>query len=160
MFVIEIHMNCHCCSNRQFSECCEPILRNKSAQRPEQLMRSRYSAYVVKNYDYILTTYAPVQQQKLSLQALRENSENTKWLQLEVLDTTESDDVGTVEFVATYSIDGDFFAMHELSSFIKQDGNWYYTIGLTKEKSGQITPTRNDPCPCGSGKKYKKCCLT
>ncbi|AEP30244.1 SEC-C motif domain protein [Glaciecola nitratireducens FR1064] len=76
-----------------------------------------------------------------------------------MLDTTESDDVGTVEFVATYSIDGDFFAMHELSSFIKQDGNWYYTSGLTKEKSGQITPTRNDPCPCGSGKKYKKCCL-
>ena len=22
-----------------------------------------------------------------------------------------------------------------------------------------LNPGRNDPCPCGSGKKYKKCCL-
>ena len=22
-----------------------------------------------------------------------------------------------------------------------------------------MTVSRNDPCPCGSGKKYKKCCL-
>lgn len=22
-----------------------------------------------------------------------------------------------------------------------------------------ITPSRNDLCPCGSGKKYKKCCM-
>ena len=152
-------MNCHCCSNRKFSECCEPVIRNKRAQDPEQLMRSRYSAYVVKNYDYILTTYAPVQQQSLSLHSLREHSQNTKWLHLEVIDTTESNNVGTVEFIATYSIDGDFFSMHELSSFVKQNGNWYYTIGVTKEKTGQITPNRNEHCPCGSGKKYKKCCL-
>lgn len=122
-------------------------------------MRSRYSAYVVKNYDYILVTYDPIQQQNLNLQTLRESSQNTTWLQLEVLNTTENEDVGTVEFIATYSFDGHFFAMHELSSFIKQAGNWYYTTGLTKEKTGQITPTRNDVCPCGSGKKYKKCCL-
>ncbi|WP_085931013.1 SEC-C metal-binding domain-containing protein [Anaerophaga thermohalophila] len=22
----------------------------------------------------------------------------------------------------------------------------------------RLKPGRNDPCPCGSGKKYKKCC--
>lgn len=161
-------MNCHCCSNRQFSECCEPIIQNRSAHNPEQLMRSRYSAYVVKNYAYILATYHPVQQRSLSLQALSESAQNTKWLRLEVLHASESDESektaacsarGTVEFIATYTVGADFFSMHELSHFIKQDDNWYYTTGVMQEKSGQITPNRNDLCPCGSSKKYKKCCL-
>lgn len=152
-------MNCHCCSSRLFSDCCEPVITNRSAQSPEQLMRSRYSAYVVKNYDYVLATYDPVQQQNLSLQAIRESSKNTTWLQLEVLNATESDRVGTVEFMATYSVDTDYFCMHELSSFVKKNTHWYYTTGVMQDKSGKITPNRNDHCLCGSGKKYKKCCL-
>jgi len=140
-------------------------------------MRSRYSAYVIKNYAYILASYAPLQQQNLSQQALAESAQNTKWLRLEVLHSTENEERaksadsignainvestknGTVEFIATYAVDADFFLMHELSSFIQQDGHWYYTTGVMQEGSGQIIVGRNDPCPCGSNKKYKKCCL-
>jgi SEC-C motif-containing protein len=140
-------------------------------------MRSRYSAYVIKNYAYVLASYAPLQRQNLSLQALSESAQNTKWLRLEVLHSTENEEraksadskdssenaestkSGTVEFIATYAVDADFFSMHELSRFIKQDGHWYYTTGMMQEGSGQIVANRNDPCPCGSNKKYKKCCL-
>jgi SWIM/SEC-C metal-binding protein len=58
---------------------------------------------------------------------------------------------------------------------IFEDNGWKYTIELDKDKPEDITdlelllnwpkPTeaekkvgRNEPCPCGSGKKYKKCC--
>lgn len=46
------------------------------------------------------------------------------------------------------------------------EGYWGYgyvntpqNIELMKEIAAKkITPGRNEPCPCGSGKKYKKCC--
>jgi SWIM/SEC-C metal-binding protein len=54
------------------------------------------------------------------------------------------------------------------------ENGWHYIIGIEPDKSEDISdlekalnpPTplravkvgRNDTCPCGSGKKYKKCC--
>ena len=35
--------------------------------------------------------------------------------------------------------------------WLKEEG------GVPQRRAGKIG--RNDPCPCGSGKKYKKCCL-
>jgi SEC-C motif-containing protein len=157
---IEMNMYCYCCSNRLFSDCCEPIIKNISALDPEQLMRSRFSAYAVKNYAYVLATYAPEQRRNLDLSTLRESAKNTRWLKLDVLGYSEKDAVGLVEFIATYALDADYFCIHELSSFIKQDAHWYYTTGVMQNKSGKFTPNRNDECPCGSAKKYKKCCRT
>lgn len=151
-------MYCYCCSNRLFSDCCEPIIKNTSALDPEQLMRSRFSAYAVKNYAYVLATYAPEQRRSLNLSTLRKSTNNTRWLKLDVLGSSERDAVGIVEFIATYALDTDYFRIHELSSFIKQDAHWYYTTGVMQNKSGKFTPNRNDECPCGSAIKYKKCC--
>ncbi|GAC28333.1 SEC-C motif domain protein [Glaciecola pallidula DSM 14239 = ACAM 615] len=123
-------------------------------------MRSRFSAYALKNYAYVLATYAPDQRQNLSLSTLRESANNTKWLKLDVLGSSQRDATGFVEFIATYALEADYFYMHELSSFIKQDEHWYYTTGVEQDKSGKFTPNRNDECPCGSAKKYKKCCRT
>lgn len=151
-------MLCYCCSKLEFAECCQGHLANLSASNPEQLMRSRFSAYVLENYKYILATYAPAQAKELSIKALRDSAANTRWLQLEILKSSETSDEGSVEFVATYHVDNEFFEMHELSSFIKEDGRWFYTTGEMKDRCGQIFPNRNESCPCGSGKKYKKCC--
>jgi SEC-C motif-containing protein len=152
-------MYCYCCSNLLFSDCCEPIIKNTSAENPEQLMRSRFSAYATKNYAYVIATYAPSQRQKLSVKALSDSVDNTKWCKLDVLASAAKDKVGSVEFIAHYTVGGESFAMHELSSFTKQDNKWYYTSGLMQNKTGKLTPKRNDHCPCGSGKKYKKCCI-
>jgi SEC-C motif-containing protein len=152
-------MHCYCCSNLLFSDCCEPIIKNTSAENPEQLMRSRFSAYAIKNYAYLLATYAPTQRQKLSVKALSDSADSTIWRKLDVLASASTDKIGSVEFIANYTVGGEYFAMHELSNFIKQDNKWYYTTGVMQDKSGKLTPNRNDHCPCGSGKKYKKCCL-
>jgi len=153
-------MHCYCCSNLLFSECCEPVIKHAGAVSPEQLMRSRFSAYAIKDYAYLLATYAPAQRQHLSLQTLRDSANNTCWLKLDVINSAVTANVGRVEFIATYALDSDYFAMHELSSFIKQDDHWYYTTGVMQDKTGKLTPNRNDECPCRSGKKYKKCCLS
>jgi len=73
------------------------------------------------------------------------------------------DDEGFVEFRAVFSeAGGEDMAHTERSRFVKEGDRWYYVDGLLptpvtyrreEEKVG-----RNDLCPCGSGKKYKKCC--
>ena len=47
--------------------------------------------------------------------------------------------------------------LEEASRFVQEEGRWYYLNGNTSE--GPLKPGRNDPCPCGSGRKYKACCL-
>src|SRR3569833_3134762 len=74
----------------------------------------------------------------------------------------EDEDEGTVEFIATYRQKGSKIAHHELGNFVRQNGRWYYadgklfTPGTVRNEGPKVG--RNDPCPCGSGKKYKKCC--
>jgi SEC-C motif-containing protein len=87
------------------------------------------------------------------------------WLGLEIRSTElggEGDQEGRVEFVATYREKGAVRHYHEISRFLKQDGVWYFVDGELQKPETQIRAVpkvgRNDPCPCGSGKKYKKCC--
>ena len=74
---------------------------------------------------------------------------------------TESDEEGIVEFEATYTRKQIRDVHHELAYFKKVNGDWMYSVGQLKtttvvREGAKIG--RNDPCPCGSGKKYKKCC--
>ena len=75
---------------------------------------------------------------------------------------TEQDDEGLVEFIARYSVNGTDFEHHERSYFQRIDGEWKFIDGelVKPEPIVRESPKvgRNDPCPCGSGKKYKKCC--
>ena len=91
-------------------------------------------------------------------------AENADWDSLEILNTTkggEKDDEGTVEFVAKYDLNGEDKIHHENSLFKKQDGAWYFYDVIKRQPIvKEAEPGRNDPCPCGSGKKYKKCCMS
>lgn len=116
-------------------------------------MRSRYSAYVLQRTDYLLRTWHPTTRPvNLDLAA-----EGVVWQGLEIIGRshgTGEDDEGAVEFVAHCQAG----QLHERSRFIRESGQWYYLDGtllppVQKEKLG-----RNDPCPCGSGRKFKKCC--
>jgi SEC-C motif-containing protein len=122
-------------------------------------MRSRYAAYVRKDIDYIANTTAPESQDDFDQESAASWAERSTFLGLEIVAVERgepSDDAGVVEFVATYQSNGRIAEHRERSVFRKtRDGRWLFVRGAPPElaKVG-----RNDPCPCGSGKKYKKCC--
>ena len=121
-------------------------------------MRSRFSAYVIEDYPYILQTYASHQRSSLTVSQLADSAQDTQWLNLQVLAYHPQPNTAQVEFKAFYQVDGKFYVMHELSDFRREDGKWCYTSGLIQKDSGVFFPDRNSQCLCGSGKKFKKCC--
>ncbi len=159
-------MDCPCHSGKSFKKCCEPIITGtKQAETPEQLMRARYSAYTQIEMDFIENTHHPKTRKTTDMKANREWAESTKWDGLEILNTTQGgpeDEVGTVEFKAKFITDEGLQEHYELSEFRKEDGVWYFFDAKDPSKQPMVRQSvkvgRNDPCPCGSGKKYKKCC--
>ena len=159
--------NCHCGLNRPYSECCEPYITGKSnPSTAEALMRSRYSAYAVHAIDYIIDTCLHKGKDDIDFNSTRRWSESSKWLGLKIISCekgAETDTEGTVEFEAVYERSGLKDVHHEKAKFKRDNAQskWLYdegniiphTITRTSPKTG-----RNDPCHCGSGKKYKHCC--
>ena len=89
---------------------------------------------------------------------------SVEWVGLEILDTVNGgvdDDAGVVEFTARYRKDGALLAHRERSNFRREEGRWLYVDGDVNPRAAprRVDKTgRNQPCPCGSGKKFKKCC--
>ncbi len=154
--------HCPCGSEKPFAECCGPLINGTPAPTAEALMRSRFTAYTLQNIRYLVTTTHPGQQNAIKQQKLYDQSGNTLWQKLEVIYTeagTASDQVGVVEFKAWFkeSLSSLEKVHHERSSFMKIEDRWYFIYPGTPHTKTD-TVGRNDPCPCGSGKKYKKCC--
>ena len=158
--------SCYCGSGKTYAECCEPLIKGaKAADTAESLMRARYSAYVVADIDYIGESTHPDHRHTHDEAATRRWAESATWLGLEIVGAaggSADDEKGTVEFIASYKEDGVAKKHHEISTFEKKDGTWYLIDGqlVSPETVRNDTPKvgRNEPCPCGSGKKYKKCC--
>lgn len=148
---------CPCGSQIPFAACCLPILDDhRRAETAEALMRSRYSAFVQKHEQHILTSWHPRTRPK----ALNFDDHPVVWLGLEIHESVEgtpSDSTGTVEFTTSYLENGQLCSLREKSQFLKEDGLWLYLRGECRIKKEKVE--RNQPCPCGSGKKFKKCCL-
>jgi SEC-C motif-containing protein len=154
---------CPCGSGLGFASCCEPYITKKSsAPDALALMRSRYSAYATGAVDYIVDTCADGTE-GVDREATRRWAEGSEWLGLRIVRSElggEPDETGTVEFVATFVQGGLKDDHHEIAKFIKKEGLWLYTEGeIIPETITRAEPKvgRNDPCPCGSGRKYKKC---
>ena len=127
-------------------------------------MRSRYTAYVKVAVPHVMKSSHPELRATLDEKATETWAKGSQWHKLEILSTDkgrQSDSEGTVEFACEYSDKGTRHRLHERAKFVKMDDSWYY-------RDGDIVPPqpfirqepkvgRNDPCPCGSGKKYKKC---
>jgi SEC-C motif domain protein len=157
--------NCLCGSNKLFSECCEPFLKGIiNAPTAESLMRARYSAYATANIDFIERTIHPSARADFDRESARKWAEQSQWHGLEILNVTggkEEDAEGSVEFIATYSQKDERIEHHEAATFRKEAETWAFVDGHMLNKPfrhEQPKIGRNDPCPCGSGKKYKKCC--
>ena len=154
--------DCPCGSEIAYDKCCGPYHAGSAiAPTAEALMRSRYCAYVKAEIEYLFQTVQPDQRIGLDRKSIREWSEGAEWLGLEILNSTggEGDKLGQVEFIAKFRQDEVDHSHHEVSRFKKKDGKWFYVDGKVKPMIAEgATISRNGPCPCGSGKKYKRCC--
>ncbi|MEQ8389543.1 MAG: YchJ family protein [Thalassospira sp.] len=176
MPVLQATAPCPCASNQTYGECCGKYHTDKAkAETAEKLMRSRYSAFVVRDGAYLLATLAKEKHDSFDAESIKHDQ--TRWSGLEIVECVAGgllDQSGKVEFIARFIEDGQQGQLHESSNFERRGGKWYYVDGVfpdgtakTVEKtdkrnepsSDKVTKTgRNDPCPCGSGKKFKKCC--
>jgi SEC-C motif-containing protein len=157
---------CPCGSGLPYETCCEPFLIGKAKPKTAvELMRSRYCAYAMGAIDYLFRTSGPKVQKEFDAESSRKWAESAKWTGIEIIGKTdggEDDEEGTVEFIAHYSVNETAFDHHEISQFKKINGEWRFIdgkiFGPDPVRRDHPKIGRNDPCPCGSGKKYKKCC--
>ena len=154
---------CPCGSGGLFGDCCDPILTGKRlAATAEQLMRARFTAHVVHDFVFLHRTYRPTAQQPFVDEAEVPTMQWTK-LVVHSHEAGRNPDTAYVDFSAYGSEAGTERVLHEKAEFIRQNGAWIYTRAVREGPAPYIAsvpkPGRNDPCPCGSGKKYKHCCL-
>ena len=163
--------SCPCGSQRTYALCCELAHTNHhNVTTPEQLMRSRYSAHVLKLVDYVVATYHPSCNAEQERDAITE-SIHSDWRSLEVIshENGVTDNEGFVTFKAFFQQDNQEYCLGERSRFVRENDLWYYIDGEFLPEEPVLDPRlqqsiadlkvgRNDPCICGSGKKFKKCC--
>lgn len=161
--------NCPCRKDsgidKAYANCCGPLVTGTQlSTTPEELMRSRYTAYTEGNIDYIANTMKGRAAANFNPSSAADWAQRVEWLQLIVMNSRTEGDSGWVEFIAYFKEHGKKHAIHELSEFKLEGGRWYYVDGsdpntlVNKFNAIKDRLGRNDPCNCGSGKKYKKCC--
>ncbi len=161
-------MDCPCGSGNEFAACCEPYVNGQQvAPTAEATMRARYSAYSTAAMDFLQESLHPDHRADYDPERAREWAENSEWHDLEVVEVRDGgpdDDAGTVEFIASYTYDAELQHYHEVAEFVREDGRWYFKGGEAGTRKPLVREEpkvgRNDPCPCGSGRKFKRCCGT
>jgi SEC-C motif-containing protein len=155
---------CPCGTGREFEECCGPLISGKPAPTAEALMRSRYSAFTRGNLDYLRKTSGGEALLKFDRAELGRSLPGAEWLGLDIKaveDGGKDDIAGVVTFEVRFRQNGRIYKQTERSEFRRIDLAWRYCKGDVDLTSGQVHIAqigRNELCPCGSGKKYKKCC--
>jgi len=125
------------------------------------MLEARYKAFTKADVDFIVESCHPDVRDKQDREEIEAWARNSKWLGLDIEEATEEGDTGFVTFTCRYEDRGREVVHKEIAEFRKHEDKWYYynsrtpssTVRREEPKVG-----RNDPCPCGSGKKYKKCC--
>jgi len=157
---------CPCQSSKTYVECCLPYIEGtQPVPTAQALMRARYTAHAKGFYDYLESTVHPDLRNEEERQQMEGWSKEVEWHSLEILATRDGgvdDTTGEVSFDAQYTVHGMPQHLREDAFFRKEDGTWFYVDGNVHgdkpvRRAGPKIG-RNDPCSCGSGKKYKKCC--
>ena len=160
----DIDKPCPCGSGARFADCCERIINGeRESQSAEELMRARYSAFATGAIDFIVASTHSRTRSEIDIQSIREWSQTSTWRGLQIFDTKVVDDnKAYVSFEALFTQAGEDHSHREKAAFERENGNWRFVTGaeLKNPTVKYETPRtgRNEPCPCGSGKKYKKCC--
>ncbi len=156
--------SCPCGSGSDYVACCEPIITGKkSADTAEQLMRARYAAHVKVEVDFLFESTHPDHRKDYDHEGTKVWAENSEWHGLEIVETAQGglkDEEGEVTFVARFRDKEGLRSHHERGKFKRKRGRWLFTEGTMIKPKPVIANKvgRNDPCGCGSGQKYKKCC--
>lgn len=145
--------DCPCCSGESYKNCCGKYISYKQApDTPEQLMRSRYSAYVLKDEEYLLKSW----HESTRPDSLELNNGTNQWKKLKIISALDN----KVQFVTFFSnlINNKehLFSLYEESLFLNEN-HWLYLKGNDLQTTEL---SKNMPCPCQSGKKFKRCCAT
>lgn len=156
---------CPCGSGKNDTACCLPYLNGaQDAPTAEALMRARYTAFTLGNLDYIEKTSAPDVLKDFNRPEVEQFLSETTWDGLDVRTTAlggVNDQTGEVEYVFKFTYQGEPRFQHEKAFFVRENGVWIYKDSEIGPKAPPVHVERigrNDPCTCGSGKKYKKCC--
>jgi SEC-C motif-containing protein len=128
-------------------------------------MRSRYTAYVKREYAHLGTSLSTEQRKDYSPEDAKSWAEKSEWLGLTIHGTSQGgvdDTTGLVDFSAKFKTQGQEQEHRETAIFNRENGRWVYSghteMAGTPVRRESPKVGRNDPCPCGSGKKFKKCC--
>jgi SEC-C motif-containing protein len=132
---------CPCGSGLSYSECCEPLIKgDRESLHPDH--RGDYDPKSTKQW-----------------------AESAEWQKFEIIGTEAGgpeDEEGAIEFIATFVQDGTRREHHERAKFRKVEDRWFFESGEPVAQKPVVRESpkigRNEPCICGSGKKYKKCC--
>jgi SEC-C motif-containing protein len=156
---------CVCGSGKPLAACCGPILDDPArARTPEELMRARYTAHCRREYSFLVESTHPAHRDEVSEEKIARWASHVNWTGLEVHSAVpgETEDDGRVSFTAHFSLKDTPQELREDATFARVDGKWFYVDGdvYGEEPYKRESPRtgRNEPCPCGSGKKFKKCC--
>lgn len=130
-------MSCYCNSKKAFGACCEPLLQGKQhAETAEQLMRSRYSAYVVADISYLMNSHHRATRPTKERKSIAKWTKAVTWMGLEIISKQKgepSDSEGYVTFNALFMENGKIESIHENSYFVKENNRWYYKSGIHEE---------------------------
>lgn len=167
-------MKCYCGQPKKYQDCCEPLhRRERPADTPEQLMRSRFSAYFLRLVPYIADTYFQPILSSTARQEIHAFAHSARFLALEVITSGLSPSIPSVSFpvlpdsareLATgyvhfkvWFLQADkMHLLEEHSRFVCHQNEWRYLDGVLLPHP-VVKLGRNDLCPCGSEKKYKAC---
>jgi SEC-C motif-containing protein len=125
---------CPCGSGLSYLACCEPIISGRNeAVTAQALMRSRYVAFTLANVDYLMRSHSAKTRPVKDRKNIEKWAKSVTWMGLSILDTQAgdaSDEIGTVEFKATYLENGKLQQIHEKSLFHRENGKWVYVSGV------------------------------
>nr|WP_321452789.1 YchJ family metal-binding protein [uncultured Carboxylicivirga sp.] len=126
-------MVCYCGSGKAFEYCCQPYIQGREvAPTAEALMRSRYSAYVIADINYLMNSHHPTSRPTKERKEILKWTKSVQWIKLEVKKTVagnQNDTEGWVVFIAYFSEEGKIETIHENSRFVKENGKWFYISG-------------------------------
>jgi SEC-C motif domain protein len=157
---------CPCGSGTAYKACCEPAITGKRpAATAEALLRARYTAFNRVDIKFIEGSHAANTRGELDIEGMEQWARSAEWQRLEVIRVERGqagDADGEIEFKAHYRLHNKDCVLHEFAEFVHKQGQWWYVDGRQPDVKQYVRETpklgRNDPCNCGSGKKFKKCC--
>ncbi|QRI66718.1 SEC-C domain-containing protein (plasmid) [Shinella sp. PSBB067] len=155
---------CPCGLPNQLDDCCGPYIAGAPAPTAEALMRSRYSAITLGALDHIELTCTDNAIHSFNRVDMERSLPGVDWLGLEILGTEDGQEIdthGVVSFQFRYRHQGKELSQREIANFTRENGEWRFDGSVINPKAPPVRSEhvgRNDPCPCGSGKKFKKCC--